>query len=362
MIYFTPGPTQLHPEVPAAMREAESRGLLSLSHRSPEFTGTVASTVEALRELLSVPRDHEIFFLGSATECMDRILWGAVKQHSLHLVNGAFARRFHQLGLELGLGAEAAEVPDGEGFSTVELPSHSELVALTQNETSTGVAIPPDWIAALARRHPSVLVAVDVVSGWPHAEVELELVDAAFFSVQKGFGLPAGLGVMVASPRLLERARTLRREVPTRGGGYHNLLSLAQAASRSQTVATPNMLAIHLLGVVARAYLRDGVPELRDATVRKARLFYEAVEALPGWRPFVARVDHRSPTVVVAQREDGVEVQTLQRHLRDGGMEVGGGYGAWKEKHLRFANFPVHSMEDVERLVHMLTEVSRRTP
>lgn len=362
MIYFTPGPTQLHPEVPAAMREVESSGLLSLSHRSPEFTRTVSATVEALRELLSVPQDHEVFFLGSATECMDRILSGVVKQHSFHLVNGAFARRFHQMGLELGLEALAAEVPDGEGFAEVDLPSQAELVALTQNETSTGVALPPDWIAALARENPSVLVAVDVVSGWPHAHVDLERTDAAFFSVQKGFGLPAGLGVMVASPRLLEGARSLRKEIPMRGGGHHNLLSLAQAASTSQTVATPNMLGIHLLGVVARAYLKEGVRELRDATTRKAQLLYGAVEALPGWRPFVARPQHRSPTVVVAHREEGVGVQTLQSQLRDRGMEVGGGYGAWKGSHLRFANFPVHTLEAVERLVHTLGEVSRRTP
>lgn len=361
MIYFTPGPTQLHPDVPAATREAESSGLLCASHRSPEFTGTVAATVDALRELLSIPRDHEVFFLGSATECMDRILWGAVRKDSYHLVNGAFAGRFHKLGLELGLAAVAAEVPDGEGFSSVELPSRSELVAVTQNETSTGVAIPPDWIAALAREHPSTLVAVDLVSGWPHAHMDLEGVDAAFFSVQKGFGLPAGLGVMVASPRLLEVARTLREESPMRGGGHHNLLSLAQAASRSQTVATPNMLAIHLLGVVARAYLREGVRELRDATIHKAQLLYEAVEALPGWRPFVARREHRSSTVVVAHREEGVGVSTIQSYLRDCGMEVGGGYGAWKGRQLRFANFPVHSLEAVERLVQSLEEISRRS-
>src|SRR5690606_37779547 len=103
-------------------------------------------------------------------------------------------------------GVELAE--NGEGFfvDEVEVPVLAELVCLTQNETSTGVSIPEDSIHRLVEKYPDKLFAVDAVSSCPYTRLDYSKLDCVFFSVQKCFGLPAGLGVMVVSERAMEVA------------------------------------------------------------------------------------------------------------------------------------------------------------
>lgn len=350
--YFTVGPTQLHPTIPDAIRDALAAGLPSWSHRSAPAREDVGRTVEALRALLGIPPGHRVLFLSSATEAMERIVEGAVERRSVHLVNGAFARRFRTIARNLHRETEVLEVPDGEGFDLdgVELSPGAELVGLTQNETSTGVALDPSGIVGLARRHPDTLVAVDTVTATPLQPLDLSAVDAAFFSVQKLFGLPAGLGVLVASPRLVERAR--ERQARGAGvGGYLHLPALAEAADRNETVATPNSLGIHLLGRVAGSYLRRGIDGLRrEAAASAGRIEEAAVEV--GWIPFPREERHRSRTVLVFEVPGGSAM--IRSRLEQGGFPVASGYGPHRDTQVRIACFPVHSPAAVEGLVRLM--------
>ena len=87
-----------------------------------------------------------------------------------------------------------------------EVPPDAEVICVTQNETSTACMVPEQSLVNLARRYPEKLMAVDVVSSCPDARVDYSLVDCAFFSVQKCFGLPAGLGVLMVSERAMSRS------------------------------------------------------------------------------------------------------------------------------------------------------------
>jgi len=360
--YFGVGPSQLHPVVPEGIRQALAEGLPSWSHRSDAFRREVGGTVEALRAVLEIPRDHRVLFLGSATEAMERLAQGLVggggpaSRRSFHLVNGAFSRRFQAVSANLGGGPDGLEVEGGEGFrlSDVTVPERFDLLAVTQNETSTGVALDPRGIADLARRHPRHLTVVDTVTAAPTAPLDLSAVDGAFFSVQKLFGLPAGLGVLVVSPRLVERVRERQRSgVPV--GGYMHIPALAAAADRDETGPTPNMLGIRLLGDVARAFLERGLEALRrDARASAERIHQAASRA--GWAPFPTREEDRSRTVLVF-RVPGEGGGTRERtRLQARRFEVSSGYGPLKEQLVRIANFPAHSPEAVEGLARVVEE------
>jgi phosphoserine aminotransferase len=353
LLSFAPGPTQLHPLVPDELRLMAADGYLSESLRSPAVRREVERMSEALRDLLRIPPDHRILLLGSATEAMERILQGGVERQSFHLVNGAFARRFHAIARGLGLEAGDATVPDGESFraGAVPIPDGTELLALTQNETSTGARIPPPEVHALADRVRAAggMCAVDLVTGWPTEPVDPARIDAGFFSVQKGFGLPAGLGVAVVSPALVERARERldsRRPV----GPFFHLPALAQAADRHETAATPSTLAIRLLARVAEACAREGAQAMSTLAEARFRRWWEAMESL-GLRPFVADPEVRSRTVAVVEVEDSAR---LREALRRGGRVVGDGYGPWKGRHIRVAHFPVQTPEMLEGLLEAL--------
>lgn len=337
--------------------EAMSRdGYLSASHRSAEVRREVHRMENALRALLRIPERHRVLLVGSATEAMERILEGVVDRRSLHLVNGAFSRRFQAVARNLGLSPFGVEIPDGTGFDGAALSHDSdglpyELLALTQNETATGARISPAAVHGLAEasRAKGVLVACDLVTGWPTEPIDPARLDAGFFSVQKGFGLPPGLGVIVASEALIERART-RMHRGARMGGYFHLSALADAADRGETVATPNTLGIRLLARVAEAYLDAGGQDALHQQAEDAFApFWARIEGMGPLtlRPFVKDPEVRSRTVAVVSVEPyqgTLWAPRLKAELFRRGFQVGDGYGAWKEAHLRIAHFPVQSV------------------
>jgi phosphoserine aminotransferase len=348
-IYFTPGPTQLHPAVGPAMRRALDEGVASLSHRSPEFQQVFKRTTRSLRGLLGIPDSHELFFLSSGTECMERVIQNCVEKRSLHLVNGAFSGRFCEIAVALGKAAIKEEVAWGEGFDVgaLAIRDEVELLCITQNETSSGVLTDLRGLAELRERYPELLVAVDMVSAAPSLAADFEMIDCAFFSVQKGFGMPAGLAVLSASPRAVARSRSLQ-EKGVAVGSYHSFPSLAAKAGKHQTPETPNVLAIHLLGEVCDALAAQGIAAIREETERKAALLYSALEEQPQLSPFVANRLWRSPTVIVGEVAGGS--RPVIERLASQGMMVGAGYGKLKERQLRIANFPAHTLSQVEKL------------
>jgi phosphoserine aminotransferase len=269
-------------------------------------------------------------------------------------VNGAFARRFRAVARNLGGDPHGVEVEDGRGFDLGEIrvPGEFRLLAVTQNETSTGVALDPGGIAALARRHPEIPTVVDTVTAAPTLPLELGAVDGAFFSVQKLFGLPAGLGVLVVSPRLVDRVRERqRRGAPV--GGYMHIPALADAAARHETGPTPNMLGIRLLKVVARALLDRGMEQVREDAGRNAvRLHHAATRA--GWIPVPARVEDRSTTVLVFRVPGEGAAGRVRVRLQAEGFQVSSGYGPLREAVVRLANFPAHPPEAVDALARRI--------
>ena len=62
----------------------------------------------------------------------------------------------------------------------------TELICITQSETSAGTQVPLGDIYSLKRRDSDVLMALDIVSSVPYVDVDYTDVDCTFFSVQKG--------------------------------------------------------------------------------------------------------------------------------------------------------------------------------
>src|SRR6188768_474606 len=195
-INFTPGPSQLYFTVEDHVRTAFRDGVPSLSHRSKTYEAIYKKTIDGLRELLELPSNYAIVFTGSANEIWERIIQNLVEEKSFHLVNGSFSKRFYEIAQLLNKKPTKNEVALGKGFDgPVVVPAGTELLAITHNETSSGVSLPLDLIYNLSEHNPNALVAVDAVSSLPFPDFDYTKFDTAFFSVQKGFGLPAGLGV-----------------------------------------------------------------------------------------------------------------------------------------------------------------------
>src|SRR5579864_2740300 len=176
-IFFTPGPSQLYPTVKNHLEQAFEENIGSISHRSNQFEELFSLTVENLRKLMHIPQKHHVFFLGSGTEAMERIIENCVEKESFHFVNGSFSKRFFITAQELKKEPQKIEVEFGEGFSlstpnNPKIPNSTELICFTHNETSTGVMLPIEPIYQIKRNFPKSLIALDIVSSAPYADLD----------------------------------------------------------------------------------------------------------------------------------------------------------------------------------------------
>lgn len=356
MLNFTPGPSQLYFTVQDHIRKAFKDGIPSISHRSKSFEKIFKQACENLKTLLSIPNDFEIYFTGSATEIFERVIQNLVEHHSTHFVNGAFSKRFFETALQLNKQSEQIAVDSGLGFSNdCSIHNETELIAVTQNETSTGVLTPIPFIDHLSTTNPEALIVVDAVSSLPYPAFDFKKIDSLFFSVQKGFGLPAGLGVWIVNQRCIDKALALQSKGNSIGS-YHSLKSLHEFAAKNQTPETPNVLAIYLLACVTHDMLQRGIINIRRETEYKSTLLYQLLSRHSLMKPFVTDKAYQSKTVIVA--DCGNNIHKILPVLEQKGIIAGEGYGKYKANHLRFANFPTHSKEQFELLVDTLETIN----
>ncbi len=354
--FMTPGPSELYFTAEEHVKKALQDKIGSISHRSAHFQDIYRHTVEQLRQLFSLPDDYHIFFTSSATEIWERSIQNLVSNESYHLVNGAFSRRFMEISSELGRKTLSSEVADGEVVDVGRLlvPETTEMICFTHNETSTGAMQPLEDIYTIRDAFPDTLISADIVSSAPDVAMDFQKIDMAYFSVQKCFGLPAGLGVWLLNGRCLARAAALEKQ-GLRTGTYHSISSLLHKSGVFQTPETPNVMNIYLLGKVAEDMNTKGIVQIRRETTYKAAVLYQAIGENPSLRPFVKNPDHQSRTVIVAECLDGDNTRFLEK-LAKKGFVAGKGYGVHKSNHLRIANFPTHSKEQIEMIADLLAE------
>ncbi len=356
--FFTPGPAHLYPSFETHLQQALREQIGSISHRSKQFKAIYQFTYEQLKTLLSIPDNFAVLFTGSATEIWERILQSCVQEESFHLVNGSFSKRFYEFAGELGKKATKLEMPFGKGFdlSQVTIPAGAELVCLTHNETSSGVTMPVADMHALKQTYADKLFAIDMVSSAPYPDLDFQLIDCAFFSVQKGFGMPAGLGVWIVNDKCLQKSEMLKQKGLT-VGTYHSLPSLWSKFKTFETPATPNVVGIYLLGKIAEDMNKKGIAAIRQETEQKATMLYTYLKQSENVKAFVQNPDHQSPTVVVADVATG-STELIQKLTQTGNV-VGSGYGNYKEKQIRIANFPAVTIEQTQRLIDELKRLEK---
>lgn len=352
MISFYPGPSKVYPEIPAYVKEAYAQGLLSINHRSQEFVAISSQAISLLKVRLHVPESYTVFFTSSATECWEIISQSLVKEESYHVYNGAFGEKWCQYARKLQPKATAYgfELNEDLAVEEIQVPAAAELIALTHNETSNGTALTQEQIGNIKKRYPAKLLAVDATSSMAGVALDFGLADVWYASVQKCFGLPAGMAILICSPNALEKAAALNER-----NHYNSLVYMQEMMEHWQTTYTPNVLNIYLLMRV--------MEKLPDIAVTESLLFqrYQAwmdvFEALQYADLLVNNKKVRSKTVIPFQADPAV-IDRLRVESKKAGLVLGNGYGRWKEHSLRIANFPALEAWEIEKLTDFLKSFS----
>ena len=341
MITFYPGPSKVYPEIESYLQDAYQSGILSANHRSESFMQMLAGTIKIVKNKLDIPNNYEVYFVSSATECWE-IIAQSFMTSGFHFYNGAFGEKWMEY-----TGKLRPEV-SGQYFDCNVFPSidfvtelsGNEVICITHNETSNGTAVPDPFFKELKLKTNS-LIAVDATSSMAGVALPWVYADIWYASVQKCFGLPPGMGVMVVSPAAIFQAETIGENAH-----YNSFLFTRNNFLKHQTPYTPNSLSIYLLGRVM-----EQVPSITEVSIEikeRAKDLYTFFEE-QGFAPLIENEAVRSDTVL-AVKVEGKRLSAVKSAAKNAGIILGNGYGAWKENTFRVANFPAITSADIEIL------------
>lgn len=344
MITFYPGPSKVYESIPKLVKKAHKKGVLSINHRSPEFQDIYRKAVALVKDKLKIPGDYEAYFTSSATECWEIVAQSLIKDKSVHIYNGAFGEKWFKYTHRLKPGATSLafdldHAPETKTYT-------EDTLCVTHNETSNGTRLPLETISALREANPGALIAVDATSSLAGQPVNFADVDVVYASVQKCFGLPAGLALMICSPRAIKRAEEINDRAY-----YNSLLFIRENALNWQTHYTPNVLNIYLLMATMKKYV--GIDKMEE----NIQIRYES------WLAFISRYQQlemlsgntnlQSRTVVTVKAEPAL-INGIKEKAKSKGIILGNGYGQWKKGTFRIANFPAITDKEINLLKKFL--------
>ena len=333
MITFYPGPSKVYPQVADYAAQAVREGIVSLNHRSAGFMAIVEETVKLLHEKLAIPADYHVALVSSATECWEIVAQSLTAEASLHPHSGAFGKKWAEYAYRIKPPQQLSE---------------ADVLCIVQNETSNGTQVNRATLAQF-RQDFSSLIAVDAVSSMAGITLDWTLADVWFASVQKCFGLPAGLAVLVYSPAALKKAEEIGENAH-----YNSLLFMHENFSKFQTPYTPNGLGIYMLMRVLQQV--PPIAEVDARTKQRAADWYAFFEQEMAHSPFTVLIKDsalRSDTVIAVAGTEA-DIKAVKKAAQQAGIQLGNGYGDWKNTTFRIANFPAITDDEIGTLKQFL--------
>jgi phosphoserine aminotransferase len=348
MISFYPGPSRVYDEIPRYVKEAFKKGILSMNHRSPEFVEISGNVVSLLKNKLNIPKDYTIFFTSSATECWEIIAQSLVSRKSYHIYNGAFGEKWFEYTKRLFSGAKSYPFGINELLNTNKLKFNGEegVICITQNETSNGTQVHNKMIHEIKQKNPQHLIAVDATSSMGGIILDFKAADIWFASVQKCFGLPAGLGIMACSPQAIARVEAVGERKH-----YNSLTFMNEMMAKLQTPFTPNVMNIYLLMRVMEKV--KNIEEIHEKTEKRYHQWMDFFGYSTTLKHLVENEEAHSLTVVpIAAPEE--MVSSIKAKAKKKGILLGEGYGELKPTTFRIANFPAIKKTEIKVLKEFL--------
>jgi phosphoserine aminotransferase len=341
---FYPGPSKVYPQVATYLQDAMNEGILSQNHRSIPFMQMLKECILVFKQKQNIPDDYEVYFTSSATECWEIVGQSLVKNHSLHVFNGAFGEKWFEYASRLGKTTSSYKF-DFQEILDENIFSSADVWCFTQNETSNATQINNSFFGKLKTE---ALISIDVTSSLGGIELDWKSGDIWLASVQKCLGLPAGMGIIICSPKAIKRAEEIGER-----DHYNSLLFIRDNFRKFQTHYTPNILGIYLLMRVMQQ-----VPDIQtiNAHIKKrAKDFYAFISQETNLDLLITNEEVRSETVI-AIKGTVEEISVLKQKAKENNIILGNGYGAWKDTTFRIANFPAIEAWEFDKLKTLLSQ------
>ncbi|MDH7640682.1 phosphoserine transaminase [Sphingomonas oryzagri] len=239
--FFSSGPCAKPPGWDAA---ALPHASLGRSHRSKIGKSRLAYAIELTRKILQVPDTHRIGIVpGSDTGAVEMAMWTLLGARPVTTVAWeSFGEGWvTDAAKQLKLDPTVIKAPYGELPDLAAIDQNSDVV-FTWNGTTSGVRVPNgDWI----KDDREGLLICDATSAVFAQDVPIAKLDVVTFSWQKVLGGEGAHGVIILSPRAVERLETHTPSWPipkvfrlTAKG------KLSEGVFKGETINTPSMLCV----------------------------------------------------------------------------------------------------------------------
>jgi len=284
---FSSGPTA---KFPGWSLDKINTIAMGRSHRSATGKARLKYAIDLSRELLGIPDDYLIGIVpASDTGAVELAMWNMLGARPVTVAAWeSFGNVWIQDAVKqlkpadlTVLEADYGEIPD---LTTID---KGDDIVFTWNGTTSGARIPDtDWIAA-DREGVTINDATSAVFAQP---MDWSKLDATTFSWQKVMGSEAAHGMLILSPRAVERIESYTPSWPlpkifrVKKGDKLNT-----AIFEGATINTPSMLATEdYIAALEWAKSIGGLSELHARADRNAKTVHDWLEATPWMRNMVS--------------------------------------------------------------------------
>lgn len=349
---FIPGPVEVKPEVLEQMAKP------MIGHRGKDASAIQRRISENMRKIFFT--ESEILLsTTSGSGLMEGAIRSCTAKRAAVFSVGAFGKRWYEMAITNNVAADLFEVEMGKA-TTPEMVEEAlktgkyDLVAVTHNETSTGVMNPIEAIGEVVKKYPDVVYIVDAVSSAVGSKIEVDKcgIDVCITSSQKAIGLPPGMALCTFSQKAKERAE----KVPNRGF-YLDLLALYKFIQKKdyQYPSTPSISHMYALDYQLDFIVnKEGIENRFDRHIEMAKIVREWADK---HFELFSDKEYLSNTVTNIKNTRGIDVGALNKALGERGFIISNGYGSLKDKTFRIGHMADCSVEDINELLKNINEV-----
>lgn len=349
---FIPGPVEVRKEVLAQMSKP------MIGHRSKEASELQRRISDNLRKLFYT-NSEILLSTTSGSGLMEGAIRCCTAKRAAVFSVGAFGKRWYEMALCNNVPADIFEVEMGKAIRPNQVEDvlstgKYDLVAVTHNETSTGVMNPIKEIGAIIKKYPDVVFIVDTVSSAAGTKIEVDDwgIDICLTSTQKALGLPPGMALCTFSNKAKERAEKVKNR-----GFYLDLLALYKYIKKKdyQYPSTPSISHMYALDYQLNYILNEEGLENRFARhIEMANIVREWAKK---YFELFPEEGYLSNTLTTVKNTRGINVAELNKELGKRGFQISNGYGDLKEKTFRIAHMADCTVLEVNELLKNINDI-----
>jgi serine---pyruvate transaminase len=344
---FTPGPTQVHPDVLNATISFDTY------HRSAEFSGFHKALISKLKSIFLTSQNLNILTT-SGTGGLEAAVVNFCKpgDNVVYLNQGRFGARWGAIARAHGFSTAEVSVPYGETASIddldVKLLKNANAVLLTHSETSTATLTDIQSLTSFIKQNSEAIVIVDAVTSVGAIEFRMDNwnVDVAVSASQKGLMTQPGLAMIAYS----DIAKGIMLNNPS-NRFFFDLRKEAESQKDGFTTWTPAVGLFYGLDKACDIILSESLEKVWSRTHEMAEYFRN--ESLKNGFEIFSKAPSDSLTAITLP--ENIPTGSLIKRMKDKhGVHIANGQADLKNKIARFSHMGDLELSDFIELNKLL--------